>query len=63
MKDAKYVNVTREQGKIKFSPTINGSTSGANRGYHHQPDHNLELEDLNAPTIGETLKLAWDKCK
>lgn len=64
MKDAKYVSVNRTNGKITFSPTINGGAAGESRGYAFKPKDDFEINDQIGPMeIGKMLKNAWAKCE
>ncbi len=64
MKDAKYVSVSRTNGQIRFSPTLNGGSTGKDRGYLFNPKDDFILDDANNKSlIGNFLNLAWGKCK
>lgn len=62
MKDALNVHISRENNQIHFYPTINGGTAGSRKGFNFS-DEKITIEYTeNYELIGETLKLALDKC-
>jgi hypothetical protein len=64
MKDSLYVFVSRKNNEIVFTPYINGGTSGPNRGFRGLPEESLVIKDTNDfNLIGQTIKLAFQRCK
>lgn len=64
MKDAKYVGVIKKESVILFEPTINGGSTGPNRGYRDVENASISIaSNSSAKEIGETLRASWIKCK
>lgn len=64
MKDAHYIHVDRENGNLTFTPSINGGSSGTQRGYRPISDSVIKISDAESfETIGRTLIDALQKCK
>lgn len=64
MKDSQYVHIKRENSKIEFIPSVNGGTSGSNKGFQHLPEKSLAIENTNDfIAIGKTVNLALERCR
>lgn len=64
MKDSLYISVSRENNQLKFTPTINGGTSGDRKGYHFLEKESLIIIDSgDFELIGKTLLEVYLKCK
>lgn len=64
MKNAQYVYVDKQNNKIIFTPSINGGSSGNDRGYRPITDEIIEISDEESlEMIGRVLNDAFQKCK
>lgn len=62
MKDALCVSIARKNDQINFYPTINGGTAGDRKGFGYT-DEKITIEYAeNAALMGDTFKLALEKC-
>lgn len=64
MKDSLYVQIRRQAGQIEFIPTVNGGTSGLNKGFQSSSEASIVIEntdDFNL--IGKTVNLVLERCR
>ena len=63
MTDARLVHIFKDAEKITITPTINGGTKGAKKGFEEIIDQKAEI-DLNSSEkdIGMKVKEMWSKC-
>ncbi len=64
MKDSLEVSIRRINDTFRIIPSINGGSSGTERGYSTIKDEIIECDfSINDEDLGKLIRIAWTKCK
>jgi hypothetical protein len=61
-KNALYLTVEQRNGKISLTPTINGGTTGENRGFSETKELIVLNDTVTDKALGDQLRFGWSKC-
>ena len=64
MKDSLLLTVHRDNANLTLTPTINGGTSGDDKGYSYLNKENIVLDsNIGSADLGIAIRLGWTKCR
>jgi len=62
-KNALHMMVSQKDGKIFLEPTINGGTTGKDRGFANTTDEPIVVDEkVSDKELGDMMRHCWSKC-
>jgi len=63
-KEARSIHITATIAQIEIEPTINGGSTGVNRGFRQLDSlKTIVAPDCNDEELGRSIRAAWELCE